>query len=716
MKPLITSIILLVFGLQLTAQENTDAVTNLRHQVLDYPQEKIFVQLDRPQYEAGDTIWFRAHTASEAFHLPSAMSRGIFVNLYGPDNRLVERFTLLPMDKRLYSSFLVLPEEMPEGTYKLTAYSEQMVGKRSNAYFTRDFFVRNPVRKYKSDLSVQPNGNPVVNFYPEGGMLLDKQACRLSFTVKDLKGNLLNAKGKVYESNGAFLMDFQTLQAGIGTFFLTPEAGKKYYATVETDKGEPLYVELPEVSQAGFSLKVMDMQDSWYVSVRQACSDRLTQPLKVLLLLRGVPELTFRLTPEHDFLYIGKQELESGVHEVVLTDANDRVLSQRQLFVNNKDQIQVSCSLKNDSLVIKGKKREAMLDLLLTDAEGKPVSVEFSASLYPDTFRTKPSEKWNIGSEFLLASDLSQKSSVTSAFFEGSDMTSFAAMDAWMVASRWPKFDIQRAIDGDFESSWDIGEKPEATFLRDSTGIYRPLSADEKALRAKYRQVDLKAVNVYPEQLNKFIKPYSYVNHTVKGEDLVTGGITIQDYLINLPGVTMENDMLLIRNGGVSYMLDGFNVTAEALNGLSTAEIESIDVLKDPGNMGLFKFATDTMETNSASHTAIGGVVAIWTKRAMDVTPKNKRIFMPAGQKMSDEARRMLMPGTKDIWLSQFPNFSRANLWKPCVISEENGKAVIRFTPTPGINRYVLEMNGVASNGKLIYEYRTVELPVAVNP
>lgn len=708
-------ILFLLFCLFSKAQAQTtdEAVTNLRHQILDYPQEKLFLQMDRPQYAAGDTIWFRAHTVSEAFHLPSAMSRGIFVNLYGPDNKLIERFTLLPMDKRLYSSFVVLPEEMPEGNYRITAYSEQMQGKRSNSYYSKTFPVKNRVRKYTAPATGATTPYTVL-FYPEGGKLMDKHTCQVAFTVKNALGKPIDIKGTLHESNGGILAEIRTLQPGIGLFNLQADAGKKYYALINIDGSEPLYVDLPMVSPSGFSLKVVDMQDSYYVNAQQAGSEKLNRSLKVLLLVRGVPELTFLLTPEHDFLYIGKAELESGVHEIVLIDENNRVLSQRQIFIHNDDQVHLTCNVHEDSLSNNPKRKEIKLDLQLTNADGLPVSAEFSASIYPDTFNLKKFDKRNIGAEFLLNTDLSQNLSMSDSYFEGATSSTRVVLDAWLMASRWPKFDIQRAIDGDYESSWDIGEKPEASFARDSTGIYRPLTAAEKELRAKYRQIDLNDVNIYPEQLNKVIKPYPYVNHTVKGEDLVTGGSAIQDYLVNLPGVAWDyaQGFLTIRNGSVSYMLDGFNTTWDAIAALTTTEIESVDVLKDPGNMGVFKFTPDSSQISNSEQMAIGGVVAVWTKRAIDVKPRiNKRKFQPGAPSISDDVRRKLMSGTKDIWLSQFPNMSKANLWKPCLISDDAGKVQIRFTPSSGIQRYVLEVNGVGDQGQLLFDQRIIEVP-----
>lgn len=95
-----------------------------------------------------------------------------------------------------------------------------------------------------------------------------------------------------------------------------------------------------------------------------------------------------------------------------------------------------------------------------------------------------------------------------------------------------------------------------------------------------------------------------------------------------------------------------------------------------------------------------------------DVKPQaNKNKFQRDAPKISDDVRRMLMSGTKDIWLSQFPNPSRANLWKPYVVSEDNGKAVIRFSPASGVKRYILEMNGVGIKGQLLFDRRVIEIP-----
>jgi len=44
-------------------------------------------------------------------------------------------------------------------------------------------------------------------------------------------------------------------------------------------------------------------------------------------------------------------------------------------------------------------------------------------------------------------------------------------------------------------------------------------------------------------------------------------------------------------------------------------------------------------------------------------------------------------------------------------VSEDNGKAVIRFSPASGVKRYILEMNGVGIKGQLLFDHRVIEIP-----
>lgn len=697
-------ILLILFSVNCFSAGIDNAVANLNHQVLDYPQEKLFIQMNKPVFEAGDTIWFRGHTATEAFHLPSALSRGIFVHMYGPDGKIIENFGLLPLDKNTYSSFIVLPESYPEGEYMIKAYTERMKAKRVNAYFTQKFSVKNKVRKYDK----LPANDKVflTKFYPEGGKLLSGHSNEISYVTNDKSGNPCNASINVFDNEGKSVLIAKTHTPGIGRLTLFVEKGKSYHALVDKDGSKTEYVDLlPVSSDSEFGLKVSDLVDQIYVSAAQSGREKISQELNVLVLIRGVPNLQFKLNPEKDFLYIPKSSLSSGVNQFVLLNEKNQVLSERLIFINNPDQAKVDLQMAEDTVKLPGR-NSRKISFRITDPTGKPVKGDFSVSIYPKNLK-EDSEK-NIMSEFLLSSDINRDIPNPFYIMQNNDAVSANILDSWLIASKWTKFNLQKAINGLLEQSWDTGEQEDDKIEIDNTGIYAPLTEDEKALRKEItKTIDLKAVNVSAEQIEREIKPYSYANHTVTGDDLVEQGATIQDYLVRLPGVTYnyDEDIMLIRNGNVTFLLDGMMVDQNVLREVSASEIKSVDVLKDPANIGFVKFSA-----KDSSYTGVGGVIAIWTKRAYDVkTGIKKTKVLPVGKKIKDDVKRVIMPGTKDTWLSQYPNISGSRMWKPYVITDSRGEAVISFSPDFDIDDFIVEVNGIASDGSLIYERRLIK-------
>lgn len=703
-KKIFFLIFLILFSVNCFSAGIDNAVANLKHQVLDYPQEKLFIQMNKPVYEAGDTIWFRGHTATEAFHLPSALSRGIFVHMYGPDGKILENFGLLPVDKNTYSSFIVLPESYPEGEYMIKAYTERMKAKRVNAYFTKKFIVKNSVRKY--DKLPAEEKVFLTQFYPEGGKLLSGHSNKISYVTYDKSGKPCNASINIFDNEGKSILVSKTLAPGIGRFSLLIEKGKLYHALVDKDGSKTEYIDLlPVSSESEFGLKISDLVDQIYVSAAQSGREKISKDLYVLVLLRGVPNLRFNLNPEKDFLYIPKSSLSSGVNQFVLLNEKNQVLSERLIFINNPDQAKVDLQLVEDTFKMPGRKSRK-LSIKITDSTGKPLKGDFSVSVYPED--KKYATEKNIMSEFLLTSDLNKEIPNPSELMEKKDAVSANILDSWLLASKWTKFNLQKAIDGVLEQSWDTGEQQDEKIGNNNNGIYAPLTEEEKALRKEItKTIDLKAVNVTSEQIDREIKPYSYANHTVSGDDLVEQGATIQDYLVRLPGITYNYDeeIMLIRNGNVTFLLDGMMVDQNVLREVSASEIKSVDVLKDPANIGFVKFAA-----KDSSYTGVGGVIAIWTKRAFDVkTGIKKTRVLPAGKKIKDDVKRIIMPGTKDTWLSQYPNISGSRMWKPYVITDSRGEAAISFSPDSDIENFMVEVNGIASDGSLIYERRLIK-------
>ena len=95
----------------------------LEYQTLVYPQEKVYVATDKNVYMAGDTIRLRAFLV-DALRLTQQQdgSKYVYVEVLNPFGKSVKKIKVKERDG-MFAGIVALPEEMPEGTYTLAAYT-----------------------------------------------------------------------------------------------------------------------------------------------------------------------------------------------------------------------------------------------------------------------------------------------------------------------------------------------------------------------------------------------------------------------------------------------------------------------------------------------------------------------------------------------------------------------------------------------------------------
>ncbi len=107
-----------------------------------YPQEKVYLHLDKPYYSVGDDIWFKAYITVGQQHLLSALSGIVYVDLISPDNRLV-RSLRLPVLFGLSMGDFQLADSLSEGNYRIRAYTAWMRNFDEDLFFHKTIPVGN---------------------------------------------------------------------------------------------------------------------------------------------------------------------------------------------------------------------------------------------------------------------------------------------------------------------------------------------------------------------------------------------------------------------------------------------------------------------------------------------------------------------------------------------------------------------------------------------
>lgn len=164
---LITVIITAILGF-------TGPGDDLLHKLVDqlykwranHPQEKVYLQFDKPSYAIGDDIWFKAYVTIGSKHQLSALSEILNVDLID-ENDSVKRSIKLPLTSGLASGDFALADSMKEGTYRIRAYTNWMRNESEAYFFDKTFTVVNSINntvftKTAFTYSIQ-NGKQKVN-------------------------------------------------------------------------------------------------------------------------------------------------------------------------------------------------------------------------------------------------------------------------------------------------------------------------------------------------------------------------------------------------------------------------------------------------------------------------------------------------------------------------------------------------------------------------
>ncbi len=200
-----------------------------RHWVLDrfsdyYARgvdEKLYLQLDKPYYCAGDTIWFKGYLVNAVSHIPKPLSNYIYVELTGPADTLVCRYKI-KVDEYGFHNCIALDARMTPGYYSLRAYSRWMLNGGPGHFFTKALRIVNPLDdRFQADASYEKLDDgtvrAVLSFSSDAGPLKGRAVrCDISSA-----GQLFHSRGRT-DADG---------KAGV---VFTPAAGGSTL-TVEVD-------------------------------------------------------------------------------------------------------------------------------------------------------------------------------------------------------------------------------------------------------------------------------------------------------------------------------------------------------------------------------------------------------------------------------------------------------------------------------------------------
>lgn len=415
-------------------------------------QEKVYVQTDNNCYFVGDTLWYKAFVLRADNNKPTNMSKLLYVELLSPDGVVVERQRIVVSNKGVTCGQFALQDSLYSGYYEIRAYTRWMLNFNVthrdytlddkhlfyNNNMAHDFFREwnglysrvlpifskpkkkgNYDGKYmygrpKQEVEFVEKPKLKVRFYPEGGTLLEGVQNRVAFDICDNDGQALQISGSLDDGT-----KLQPTYMGRGTFLVTPNGQKATFRWNDKD----WTFKLPKSKAEGVAL-VLDKGEAKWTS-------RGVSVAAYAVMCRGKLYLFERTSSTSATLSIEK--LPSGVNELMLLDADAKVLASRLFFVNHDDNVK-NVSVKTDKMEYKP------FEPISLEVKGAEPKMPFAISVRDARTDDTSYDDGNMMTEMLLCSDLKGFVASPAYYFESNDEAHRKALDNLLMVQGWRRY------------------------------------------------------------------------------------------------------------------------------------------------------------------------------------------------------------------------------------------------------------------------------------
>ena len=431
--------ICLSFALSAFCQHDLNEIQSSFNEYKNYSlREKIFTHTDKDLYVAGEIVWFKLYVVNADDNKPIDLSKVTYVEILNADQKPIVQ-TKVELDKGVGNGSLYLPVSLNSGVYKFRAYTNWMKNFDAAYFFEEQITVINTLKTLKIE---EPKSHFYdVQFFPEGGNLVQTIQSRVAFKITDHTGKGINCKGLLVRNNNDTITAFQPLKFGIGSFAFTPETGSTYKAVIKL-ADTIIIKELPKVLESGYVLKVNDLNGS-QLNVNIATSIK-SDFVYVFVHTRQNPVVAKKIFLKNGSadLLIEKNKLGEGISHITVFNSDILPVCERLFFIRPTQKIIIQSKTEED---VYPSRKQVKVNLNSTDELGNLMPVDLSVAVYRlDSLEAFQSSM--IDNYFWLTYELKGTIESPGYYFSEKGPEADQAIDNLMLTHGWRRFQWQNVL------------------------------------------------------------------------------------------------------------------------------------------------------------------------------------------------------------------------------------------------------------------------------
>ena len=186
----------------------------------DFAQERCYLHYDKSSYLPGETIWFKVYLMKGIF--PADESKTFYVEWMDEQGKLVSR-NICPIVGATTNGQFEIPADYTGKFIHAKAYTKWMLNFDSSFLYEKDIRILS-----KNPASSSSKSNPVasLDFFPEGGDIVEGLPNKIAFKCNDQFGHPVKIKGVIKNKAGATVDSLRVIHDGMGYFLLDPGPGE----------------------------------------------------------------------------------------------------------------------------------------------------------------------------------------------------------------------------------------------------------------------------------------------------------------------------------------------------------------------------------------------------------------------------------------------------------------------------------------------------------
>ena len=482
------------------------AKTNLFN--LRFPQERVYLHLDRPSYWAGDDIWFKAYVKNSPIN-----ECNLYIEIINATGDVVNKNIAWVQNGLAYGDFH-LADTLSSGVYQVRAYTNWMRNFDEVWFFRKDLVIWNPRDKKIEAEPVKLRQQDIdLQFFPEGGTFVAGVKNRVAFKATDKQGKGIDFEGTIVDESGNKVADIKSVYKGIGSFVIQPESAKKYTAEAVFAGNIEKQTDLPKPENEGVLLSV-DALDAAKITVQVI--EKSSKQETYFLVAQSGGEIFYhtKVTSDNGIstIELDKTKLPGGILKLTLFNSNLIPVCERLVF-NNLVEV-VNLVIKPDKPDYK-QREKVKIGVAAIASNGEPSEANLSMSVYNLTAQLKDEEfANNIFTHFLLSSELKGNVENPAYYFKDDSLTTLQALDNLMLTHGYREFEWKEILEDDFP---EIVFQPEPSI--EIKGRVVSSGNNKTVAGGKVTMMTLKSLlNVSQQEtdsLGKFVFPDLYFYDTI---------------------------------------------------------------------------------------------------------------------------------------------------------------------------------------------------------